>query len=199
MPVLRYLVDGFASLRYSQPIVGVLLISVFMNVFVFPYQQLLPVFARDALHVDAVGLGALSSAAGLGSVIGALAIVGSVRIPRSAQLFWIGSALMSVGLVLFAAADQFVIALLLLGLSGLGQSAFSSLQVTIVLSSAADDLRGRALGALTLAIGSTPFGSLEVGAVAVALGAPLAVALNAGLCAVLVALVAVRLPKFRAA
>jgi MFS family permease len=199
IPMLRYLVDGFATLRYSQPIVGVLLISVFMNVLVFPYQQLLPVFARDVLQVDAVGLGALSSAAGLGSVVGALAIVGSLRVPRSAQLFWTGSALMSVGLALFALSSHFALALVLLALSGLGQAAFASLQTTIVLSSATDDLRGRAMGALTLAIGCTPFGSLEVGALAVALGAPLAVALNAALCAILVALVALRLPKFRAA
>jgi MFS family permease len=199
VPMLRYLLDGFATLRYSQPIVGVLLISVFMNVLVFPYQQLLPVFARDALHVDAVGLGALSSAAGLGSVIGALAIVGSLRVPRSAQLFWLGSAVMSACLALFAISGDFVLALLLLGLSGLGQAAFASLQTTIVLSTATDELRGRAMGALTLAIGSTPFGSLEIGALAEAAGAPFAVALNAGLCAVLVALVAVRLPRFRAA
>ncbi|MBV8717146.1 MAG: MFS transporter, partial [Chloroflexi bacterium] len=190
VPMLRYLLDGFATLRYSEPIVGVLLISVFMNVLVFPYQQLLPVFARDTLHVDAVGLGALSSAAGLGSVLGALAIVGSVRVPRSAQLFWMGSALMGVGLALFAVTDHFVLALVLLGVSGLGQAAFSALQTTIVLSTATDDLRGRAMGALTLAIGTTPFGSLEVGAVAAALGAPFAVALNAGACAILVALVA---------
>jgi MFS family permease len=199
VPMLRYLVDGFATLRYSQPIVGVLLISVFMNVLVFPYQQLLPVFARDALHVDAVGLGALSAAAGLGSVIGALAIVGTLRVPKSAQLFWVGSALMGVCLTVFAVSQDFGFALLLLALSGLGQAAYSSLQTTIVLSTATDDLRGRAMGALTLAIGCTPFGSLEIGAVAVALGAPVAVAANAGLCAVLVCLVALRLPRFRSA
>jgi MFS family permease len=199
VPMLRYLRDGFATMRYSQPIVGVLLISVFMNVLVFPYQQLLPVFARDELQVDAVGLGALSSAAGLGSVIGAAAIVSSLRVPRSAQLFWMGSAVMSVCLAAFALSNHFVTALVLLTLSGLGQAAFASLQSTIVLSNATDDLRGRAMGALTLAIGTTPFGSLEIGALAVAIGAPLAVALNAGLCALLVALVALRLPRFRAA
>ncbi len=104
---------------------------------------------------------------------------------------------MSLCLVGFAASGSFELALVLLGISGLGQAAFSSLQTTIVLSAATDQLRGRAMGALTLAIGSTPFGSLEMGAASVALGAPLAVALNAGACAVLVALVAVRLPRFR--
>jgi MFS family permease len=197
--MLRYLVDGFHTLRSSQAIVGVLLISVFMNVLVFPYQQLLPVFARDQLHVDAVGLGALSAASGLGSLLGASVIAASRRVPRSGMLFWVGSCLMSTCLVGFAIAGSFGIALVLLALSGLGQSTFASLQSTIVLSRATDQLRGRAMGALTLAIGSTPFGSLEIGAVAVALGAPIAVALNAGACALLVGLVALRLPRFRSA
>jgi MFS family permease len=196
-PMLRYLRDGFATLGGSQPIVGVLLISVFMNVLVFPYQQLLPIFARDQLNVDPVGLGALSAAAGLGSVVGAAAIASAWRIPRSGMLLWVGSCLMSVCLVGFAFSGSFELALVLLAVGGLGQAAFASLQTTIVLSTATDQLRGRAMGALTLAIGSTPFGSLELGAMSVPLGASLAVALNAGLCAVLVALVALRLPRFR--
>jgi MFS family permease len=197
-PMLRYLLDGFDKLRESQPIVGVLLISACMNILIFPYQQLLPVFARDVLNVDAVGLGALSAATGVGSFFGALAISFSRSIPRSGLMFWAGSCLTSVCLVGFALSGNFLLALGLLGLSGLGQSAFASLQSTIILGRASDQLRGRAMGALTLAIGSSPLGALEVGAATVWLGAPLAVALNAGACAALIGLVAQRLPKFRA-
>jgi len=68
-----------------------------------------------------------------------------------------------------------------------------------VLGTASDQLRGRAMGALTLAIGSSPFGALEIGAVALVIGAPLAVALNAGACAALVGVVAARLRRFRTA
>jgi MFS family permease len=196
--MLRYLSEGLNKLRESQPIVGVLLISVFMNVLVFPYQQLLPLFARDELHVDAVGLGALSAAAGAGSVVGATAIATTRRVSHSGLLFCLGSCLMSACLVGFALSGSFGPALMLVGIGGLGQAAFASLQTTIVLSTATDQLRGRAMGALTLAIGSTPIGSLEMGATAVALGAPIAVALNAGACAVLVAAVALRLPRLRA-
>ena len=196
-PMLRYLVDAVDAIRSSQAILGVLLISALMNILVFPYQQLLPVFARDALHVDAVGLGALTAAAGLGSVVGATAIASALRVPRSGTLFWVGSCLMSTCLAMFAVADGLSLALALLALSGLGQAAFASLQSTIVLSNAKDHLRGRAMGALTLAIGCTPFGSLEMGALAIAFGAQAAVALNAGVCAVLVGLIALRLPRFR--
>src|SRR5207237_10392619 len=101
-------------------------------------------------------------------------------VTRSVRRSWLGSALMSIALACFALSDHFALALVLLALSGFGQAGFSSLQTTIVLSTATDDLRGRAMGALTLAIGSTPFGSLEVGALALGFGAPFAVALNAG-------------------
>jgi len=197
-PMLRYLLDGFDNLRENLPIVGVLLISACMNILVFPYQQLLPVFARDVLLLDAVGLGALSAATGVGSFVGALAIAFSRSVPRSGLMFWVGSCVTSTCLVGFALSGNFILALGLLALSGLGQAAFASLQSTIVLGRASDQLRGRAMGALTLAIGSSPLGTLEIGAVTVWLGAPLAVALNAGACAALVGLVAQRLPKFRA-
>jgi MFS family permease len=197
--MLRYLADGFSKLRASQSILGVLLVSVCMNVLVFPYQQLLPVFARDELHVDPIGLGALGAAVGIGAMIGATVIASSKRVPMAGRLFWVGSCLMCLCLAGFAAAGSFGLALVLLVCTGLGHAAYSSLQTTIVLGNATDQLRGRALGALTLAIGCTPIGSLEMGALSVAFGAPVAVGLNAALAAVLVALIALRLPRFRAA
>jgi MFS family permease len=196
--MLRYLADGFSKLRASEPILGVLLISLCMNVMVFPYQQLLPVFARDVLHVDPIGLGALGAAVGIGAMIGATAIASSKRVPMAGRLFWVGSCLMGLCLVGFAASGSFGLALVLLVLTGLGHSAYSSLQTTIVLGSSTDQLRGRAMGALTLAIGCTPIGSLEMGALSAAFGAPVAVGLNAALCVLLVALVALRFPRFRA-
>jgi MFS family permease len=198
-PMLPYVLDGLRKLRENQAIVGVLLISAFMNVLVFPYQQLLPVFARDVLGLDAVGLGVLSAASGVGSLSGAAAIASTGRVPRSGLFFWVGSCLMSLAVASFALASSFPLAVALIALGGLGQSAFASLQSTIVLGRASDQLRGRAMGALTLAIGSAPLGTLEIGAATLLLGAPLAVALNAGACAALVGVTALRLPRFRAA
>jgi MFS family permease len=196
--ILRYLRDGFDELRKSQPIVGVLLISTAMNILVYPYQQLLPVFARDVLHTDAIGLGELGAATGIGSFVGAMAFASFGRVPRSGMLFWVGSCVMSTCIAGFALSDNLPLALVLVAVSGLGSAAFASLQSTIVLGKASDQLRGRAMGALTLAIGSGPVGTLEIGAVSILLGAPLAVALNAGACSILVVLVAAKLPRFRA-
>src|SRR5260370_635626 len=161
-------------------------------------RALIPDLVGRGLTVDAIALDALRAAPGRGSFVGALAIAFSRSVPRSGLMFWAGSCLTSTCLVGFALSGNLILALALLGLSGLGQAAFASLQSTIVLGRASDQLRGRAMGALTLAIGSSPLGTLEIGAVTVWLGAPLAVALNAGACAALVGVVAQRLPKFRA-
>ena len=104
---------------------------------------------------------------------------------------------MSAGVALFAVAGRFEVAVVLLLLSGLGSSTFSAFQSTIILGAASERLRGRAMGALTLAIGTAPIGLLEIGALTTIFGAPAAVAANATLCALLIVLTAARLPEFR--
>src|SRR6185437_1921682 len=120
-----------------------------------------------------------------GSLLGASVIASYGRMPRSGMFFWVGSCMMSLAVTSFALSKDLPVAVALIALAGLAQSAFASLQSTIVLGGASDQLRGRAMGALTLAIGSAPIGTLEIGAVTVLLGTPVAVALNAGACAVL--------------
>jgi hypothetical protein len=80
------------------------------------------------LRVDAVGLGALSAAAGAGSVLGAMALVVWRILAHTGLLFWTGSCLMSLCLVGFALTGNFTIALAAFALSGVGQAAFSSLR-----------------------------------------------------------------------
>src|SRR5262249_14426466 len=53
---------------------AVLGVTVLMNVLVFPYQQMLVVFAREVLRAGPEWLGGLVAAEGLGSLVGALAI-----------------------------------------------------------------------------------------------------------------------------
>ena len=195
--MLRYLREGFAHMRVIQPIVGVLLITIFMNAFAFPYQQLLPVFARDVFAVDAVGLGVLGAAYGVGALIGATALSTRPRTRRPGIVFALGSGVMCACLVGFALSGHFQLSVLLLVISGIGSASFSAFQSTIILRAAPEELRGRAMGALTLAIGTAPIGLLEIGALTELVGAPLAVAANAALCGLLVVATTVALPRFR--
>ena len=196
-PVLRYLRNGFAELGRSQPIVGTLVITVLMNVFAFPYIQLLPVFARDVLHTDAIGLGALGAAAGVGSLFGSLLLAAQPDVRYPGRVFSAGSIIMCIALVGFALSSNLAFALALVAIGGFGSAGFSSFQSTIILRASEDHLRGRAMGALTLAIGLSPFGMFEIGLLTTAIGPQWAVATNCALCAVLVFITAARLPRFR--
>lgn len=100
---------------------------------------------------------------------------------RHGWVFVVGSASMCVALAVFALSPLYALSLAALIVGGIGHSGFSTFQTTIILSSVAESLRGRAMGVLTLAIGSAPLGMLFMGAVAAALSAPAAVAISATL------------------
>src|SRR5207247_952745 len=64
----------YTILGASRVAQAVLLVTVAMNTLFFPYQHMLPVFARDVLAVGPTALGALVAADGCGALLGALMI-----------------------------------------------------------------------------------------------------------------------------
>ncbi|MGH2351731.1 MAG: MFS transporter [Chloroflexota bacterium] len=190
--VWREMAAGLAYVRQDTAVWAVLTITVLMNCLLFPYQQLLSVFAERVLEVGPVGLGYMGAANGAGAVL-ALLLLPRLRSQRwQGWAFAGGSCLACVTLALFAGSTSFPLSLMLLVATGLGTSAFGTMQSTIILTRAAPAMRGRAMGLLAMAIGSAPLGALETGILVERLGAPLAVGVNATLCGALVAGVALR-------
>jgi predicted MFS family arabinose efflux permease len=58
--------------------------------------------------------------------------------------------------------------------SGFGAGIFGAVQSAMVMSMVPDELRGRALGLMTLAIGAAPFGCVVLGEIAERIGASVA-------------------------
>jgi MFS family permease len=191
------MIEGWRYVRHNQPILGVLSITMIMNLWVFPYMLLLPVFARDVLGQGPVGLGILGAGAGLGAFIG-LVIINHLRHAISpGWILGLGSLSQAVTILLFSVSSNFTLSLILLVLSGLGQACFGTMQSSIMLLAASDEMRSRAMGTLVLAIGSAPIGQLEVGALAELLGAPLAVGGHAGVAVLSILGTIGALPRFR--
>ncbi|MEM7033459.1 MAG: MFS transporter [Chloroflexota bacterium] len=191
------IVEGLRYVRKSPPILGSLLITVIMNLLIFPYVTLLPVFARDVLGQGPTGLGILGSAAGIGAFVG-LVIIGQIRNKFSlGWIFVVGSTLQAAALVTFSLSAIYELSFALLLLTGIGQACFGIMQSSIILLASSDEMRSRAMGTLVLAIGAGPFGQLEIGMLAEAVGAPLAVRLHASLAVVLVIVVSIFLPDLR--
>jgi MFS family permease len=184
--------------RSSQPILGVMLITIVMNLLIIPYMTLLPVFARDVLGQGPVGQGVLGMASGIGSFIG-LGVTNYIR--RRVSNGWIfagGTLGMALAMVVFSQSSIYALSWGLLLCVGMGQAGFGIMQSSIILLTASDEMRSRTMGILVLAIGSDPVGKLQTGALAQTFGAPFALGLQAALGAVAIAVIAVMLPGLRA-
>jgi MFS family permease len=196
--VLRNVVDGLRYCQRNQAIVGVLAITVIMNLLTFPYQHMLPVFARDHLFVGPIGLGLLAAGDGIGSIVGSLVLLSTGHRFRSrGWLFILGCMGMNIALLGFALSGIYGLAVGMLIVAGIAHASFSAYQSTIILSRSSPEMRGRAMGALTLAIGSGPLGTLGLGATTSIVGAPAAVAANAVVSFILIGLAAIKLPELR--
>ena len=82
-------------------------------------------------------------------------------------------------LVLFAVLQVFVLALVALVLTGVCSAGFASVQTALVMSINEPEMRGRAMGVLSMAIGTLPFGMVLLGVLAERLGSHAAVVTSA--------------------
>jgi MFS family permease len=194
---LRDIREGLRYVRHSQPILGTLLITMVMNLLAFPYMTVLPVFARDVLNQGPVGLGILGASSGLGAFVGFLMINRLHQRISHGWIFAAGSCFQCLMLLIFALSQSYPLSLLVLTLSGIGQVCFGIMQSSIILLTASDEMRSRAMGTLVLAIGSGPLGTLQIGALAETFGAPPALAVETALSALLIVMIIVLLPGLR--
>ena len=144
---------GLRYVRGNSAILGTLIITVIMNAWAFPFQALLPVFARDVLGQGPFGLGLLGAANGAGAMVGLLLVNLSRRSFGHPAIFSTGSILACVGLLAFSLSSSMTLSLAALAIAGVGQAGFSIMQSSIILVEATDEMRSRAMGALVLAIG----------------------------------------------
>lgn len=184
------LLDGLAVIRRDRAMTGLLLLAAIPAFFAFPYLQMLPVFARDTLQIGPRGLGFLLGASGVGAVVGALVVAGLGQRRDRGRLL-VGSGLLY-GLLLsaFAQSPWPLVSGVILVSSGFVGSVYFSLNVILLQLRAADETRGRVLGALALTFGLTPLGALPIGELAQRVGAPWAVTAGALLTSLLIGLLA---------
>ncbi len=180
--VLREVREGVAF-AWQHPALRMLLsLLAITGVFGFSFTVLMPVFARDVLHVPARGFGALLTASGIGATIGVLTLA-STRPRRPGAVIMGTFAGFVVLLAAFAASTSYTLSLLLMiGVSGTMTSYLSATNTTIQ-STVPDALRGRVMSLYILAFfGTAPIGGLLIGSLASALGAQRAVLLGAIVC-----------------
>lgn len=172
----RDLAEGIRTVRQSSALIGILGVTVVFNLFYFSFMPLVPVFAEE-MEVNALLAGLLASGTGFGMMLGSLAWA-ACPVRRRGLLYVSGCFFSLIFLFAFAALQWYPVAFGLLVAAGVGSSAFGTMQGVLVMTTAPAEMRGRAMGVLSMAIGSLPFGMIGLGLVAQALTPAVAVMLS---------------------
>ena len=193
--MIRNLGEGLRYVRGNSTLMAVVMVTIVMNLLHFPYMQMIPVIARDVLGVGPGLMGLLVASDGMGGLIGSMLIASAGNISYHGRVYMVGSILGPVMALMFSLSHWYALSVPVLLLMGLGTAGFGTMQATIVLLAAREEMRGRALGVVSLAIGAGPLGSVLIGAVASTVTPAFAIALNSILGMVLLALTWVRMPS----
>ncbi|HEY91439.1 MAG TPA: MFS transporter [Dehalococcoidia bacterium] len=173
--------DALAGLRYlrrDRTVLELLLIGVFPVILAMPYVNFLPVFQEEVFHVGTAELGLMMSVVGIGAVVGAMFIASISNYRYKGRILITMGITFSVSLVLFsviAGTGNFPLSLVMLAITGAAGTAYMSLNQALVLVLTPPEMRGRVTGLFMTTFGLQPLGSLPIGMLSDAYGAPVTI------------------------
>ena len=196
--IIRNLADGLRYVAGHSALRAMVLITVLANLLLFPYMHMVPVMAREVLEVGPTLMGLLQAAPGIGSFAGAVGIASLTRLTHHGRVMLAGTLTAFAALLIFSQSTVYAFSLPTLLVMGIGQSGFGSMQAAMTMLLAPKEMRGKALGVVSLAIGSGPFGALIVSSIANEYGPAPAIAAIAIAGMASVGLVGISMPAIRA-
>ncbi|WP_154857411.1 MFS transporter [Cyclobacterium xiamenense] len=140
------------------------------------YMVVLPVFAADVFDGGAVIFGYMTSAVGVGSLIGAVFVSTKKNALGLDKLILLGTLLFALGLAVFSFSTLLWVSLLALVTTGLGRVIVFTGSNTLLQTISPEEKRGRVLSFyIMLFMGSLSLGSFLIGWISDTIGAPLTV------------------------
>jgi len=199
-PMLKEIKEGFLYTFGFAPIKYVILLIALVGLMGMSYSVLIPVFAKEILHGDSTTFGFLVGASGIGALSGAFYLASRKSVLGLGRVIIFSTAIFGIGLLLFSFSRIFILSLLLMVAVGLGMMLQMASSNTILQTVADDDKRGRVMSFYTMAfMGTAPFGSLILGALANAWGATVAIGIAGVSCMVGSILFALKFTEIQAA
>jgi len=162
---------------WRTPIIVQTMTMDFVATFFASATVLLPVFAKDILHVGARGFGILAASPAIGAVIAGLVMARLGTIRKQGATIIGAIAVFGVATIAFGLSRAFWFSILMLAIVGAADTVSTVLRQTIRQLVTPNYLRGRMTSVnMIFFMGGPQLGELEAGAVAAVFGAPLAVA-----------------------
>jgi len=181
---------------FNQPLIFGSMLLDFFATFFSSANTLMPIVARDVLHVGEIEYGWLSSGQAIGAVIAALFVSQRKTIRRQGPVFLISVVIFGLATILFGASRTFWLAMIALIFVGAADSVSTIIRNTIRQLLTPDYLRGRMTSVNQIFfLGGPQLGEVEAGLVAQLFGAPFAIISGGVGCIIAVGWIARRLPQ----
>jgi MFS family permease len=159
---------------------------------------LLPVYAKDILHVGPAGLGGLLAAQAIGAVTMTLVMAHLPPLQRAGPALLRAVAVFGLAMIVFGLSKSYVLSLAALAVAGASDSVSVVIRMTLSQLGTPNELRGRVSAVNSLFIGtSNQLGEFESGAMASLLGPVAAVVAGGVGTLAVVGAVALKWPEIR--
>ncbi len=170
--------EGIRFVRQRPIVLGAISLDLFA-VLLGGAVALLPVFARDVLHVGPLGLGVLRSAPAVGAALTAVALERRPIERRGGSHLFVAVACFGVATVVFGLSSHFYLSLIALLIAGAGDMVSVNIRASLINFATPDTMRGR-VGAVTMLFvgASNELGEFESGLTAAWFGTIPAVVLG---------------------
>jgi MFS family permease len=197
VPIGQNLREFLAELRHNRNLLMLVVVTASVEVFGFSYSTILPELATSRFNVGADGLGLMHAAGAIGGIAGSLVLASMTGSARRGLFFLAVIYGLGAGLILLSASGLFALALLALLLVAMLATGSDVLTQSMMQLSVPNKLRGRAMGSWTLAVGASPLGHLQMGALAAGFGVGGALLVNGAALIGVAILVTVAAPRLR--
>ena len=196
--VIRDVIAGLKYVKGEQVLWGTLVLALTFESTGWTFHTtLMPIFARDVLDTDSVGLGWLLFAFGIGAV-GASLGWAMFRDLRNVGKLMIGSVVVwHASILVFSATQSFYLSMVILTVTGAGFASTQVFLLSALLGTSKAEFRGRVMSLRSLALYAFAFGSMTSGAMAGLWSAPKAGYVVGTMGIVMALLLAVVAPKLR--
>ena len=196
-PILENLLNYFRALKNNRTMLTLMISTSGAEILGFSHQVMLPILASEVLGVGSVGLGLLTAFRFFGSALGVFAVAGLERLRRRGLLLLGVIVMFGLGQILLGQSPLFWVAVVFVVLINLMASATDILHHTLLQLSVSNAERGRAMGSWIVGIGTAPVGQLEVGYLAEAASARVALLVNGVALVTLALVMGVLMPRLR--
>ena len=176
---------------------GLIIMLFVPSLFGFPYQTLLPAWARETLDVGSDDLGYLMMVMGVGALTGSLFLASLKNVKRRGALLLAISLAWGISIAIFSKTTSYTVAFPCIFVIGAMNAVFMSLDMTLLQVYSSAEMRGRMMSLGLMTFGLMPLSAIPFGVIAEGIGTGNSLMISGILLAILTLAFARWDPKFR--